>query len=132
VNNTNTWSCSTCDSGVVLKAVIDSSGARALVGYDSGYGALFVAYRGSENVQNWIDNVKFFKTAPYPDMPEVEVELGFYEWYTDLKTLVDSELESLKSTYKTSKVKITGHSAGGAVATLHAFDMARGEVSECV
>lgn len=128
VNSTNHWSCSTCDSNIVLSAVIEVNGARALVGYDGNYNALFVAYRGSSDIQNWIDNVRFLKTAPYSDMPDVKVEKGFYEWYTDLKPGVDNALETLKNTYSTSNVKITGHSAGGAVATLHAFDMARGEV----
>jgi hypothetical protein len=24
--------------------------------------------------QNWIDNIRFLKTSPYPDMPDVSVE----------------------------------------------------------
>jgi hypothetical protein len=73
VGDVNTWSCATCNDWISLEAVIEEGGGRALVGYDSSADALFVAYRGSEDIQNWIDNVKFFKTAPYPDMPEVEV-----------------------------------------------------------
>ena len=53
--------------------MIDNNGARALVGYDSDQDALFVAYRGSSNIQNWIDNVKFILTAPYSDLPSVKV-----------------------------------------------------------
>jgi hypothetical protein len=129
INSTSSWDCATCDSDIDLEAVIDNNGARALVGYDSDQDALFVAYRGSSNIQNWIDNAKFILTAPYSDLPSVKVEKGFYAWYTDLKSGVDTALESLKTKYSTSKIQLTGHSAGGAVATLHAFDIARGESS---
>jgi hypothetical protein len=37
--------------------VVSNKGARALVGMDTTTKNLFVAYRGSENIQNWIDNV---------------------------------------------------------------------------
>lgn len=123
------WTCPTCNSNIDLTSVIESKGGRALVGFDAGANNLFVAYRGSENIQNWIDNVKFFKTSPYPDMPDVEVEKGFWGWYTNLKDGVDSALAAAKTKYGCSEVAITGHSAGASVATLHAFDMARGESS---
>ena len=51
------WTCTTCDSGVILEAVVSNKGARALVGMDTTTKNLFVAYRGSENIQNWINNV---------------------------------------------------------------------------
>jgi hypothetical protein len=73
VNSTASWDCDTCDSGIVLKAVIEVNGALALVGYDKNQDALFVAYRGSSNIQNWIDNVKFSHTSPYSDLPDVKV-----------------------------------------------------------
>jgi predicted lipase len=125
----DSWSCSTCDSGISLEAVVENNGARALVGYDSKQDVLFVAYRGSSDIQNWIDNIQFAHTSPYSDLPDVSVEKGFYKWYTSLKDDVDSALLYSQSKFGTSKVKVTGHSAGGAAATLHAFDIARGESS---
>ena len=71
---TTEWSCPTCVDGVTLTRVIEINQERALVGYDSNTNSLFVAYRGTENPRNWLQNVRFLKTAPYSDLPEVKVE----------------------------------------------------------
>ena len=70
--------------------------------------------------------VKFFKTSPYPDMPDVSVELGFWEWYNDLLPGVAAALQAAAVKYGVYSVAVTGHSAGASCATLHAFDLARG------
>lgn len=132
---TSKWTCATCDSGVTVTADIYAGGGRALVGYDANLGTLFVSYRGSSNIRNWIDNIDAFFCAPFSDLPEVEVESGFYDWYSDLNdgtklsVSVPEALSSAASQYGTTKVTITGHSAGGACATLLAFEVARGYVS---
>jgi hypothetical protein len=73
IGSGDSWTCPTCDSSVILEAVVEALGGRALIGYDGYSASLFVAYRGSEDLLNWIDNVQFFKTAPYSDLPDVEV-----------------------------------------------------------
>ena len=123
------WACPTCDSGVQLEAVVEAKGGRALVGFDGTTNNLFVAYRGSEDIQNWIQNIKFFKVSPYPDTPSVEVEKGFWEWYQYLKPGVDAALMASASAHNVHTVSVTGHSAGAACASLHAYDLARGENS---
>ena len=37
---------------------------RALVGYNKEYNSTFVSYRGSENIKNWINNIKIKFTYP--------------------------------------------------------------------
>eukprot|EP00613_Pedinella_sp_CCMP2098_P045947 CAMPEP_0171838434 /NCGR_PEP_ID=MMETSP0992-20121227/12760_1 /TAXON_ID=483369 /ORGANISM="non described non described, Strain CCMP2098" /LENGTH=288 /DNA_ID=CAMNT_0012454815 /DNA_START=14 /DNA_END=881 /DNA_ORIENTATION=+ len=123
------WTCPTCNSDIILTDVLEQGGGRAIVGYDNSIASVFVAYRGSENIKNWIDNVKFLKTSPYADLPDVAVEKGFYKWYSGLKPLVDYALLEASQAYGSNEVSITGHSAGAAVATLHAFDMARGDAA---
>lgn len=103
-------------------------GARALVGCSAS--TFWVAYRGSSNVQNWADNLKFFKTRPYDDK-DIEVDKGFYDWYGALKSGVSDALVAAalhdprcaSAAESEWALTITGHSAGGAVATLHAFDV---------
>ena len=41
--SSSAWTCPTCDSGVTVEAVVENNGGRALVGFDSGQSALFVA-----------------------------------------------------------------------------------------
>ena len=87
---------------------------------------------------SWIDNIKILKTAPYPDEPDVKVEKGFYAWYQTLKNEVDQALfaaandpECISSLESSSdfRVAVTGHSAGGAVAMLHSYDLLHGDPS---
>ncbi|KAJ8601158.1 hypothetical protein CTAYLR_008273 [Chrysophaeum taylorii] len=118
---------SSLPEGATVTAVVSqtTSGGRAIVGYDTFDETVFVAYRGSENVQNWIENIKFIKTYPYEGYPDVGVEQGFYDWYADLNDagLLDAvkELASYSS-----NLKVTGHSAGAACATLLATDVSLG------
>lgn len=118
-------------SGAITTHVIEqaSSGGRALVGYDDFDNTIFVSYRGSSNLRNWIENAKFVKTKPYSSLPEVEVEQGFLDWYGDLnKAGLLAAVEEARATYGTNKLKITGHSAGAACATLLATDIGMGNV----
>ena len=59
-------------------------------------------------------------------MPDVSVELGFWEWYNYLLPGVTSALQETAKKYGVYTVAVTGHSAGASCATLHAFDLARG------
>lgn len=118
-------------SGAIVTHVTEqvSSGGRALVGYDDFDNTIFVAYRGSSNLRNWIENAKFIKTKPYSAFPDVETEQGFLDWYKDLnKAGLLAAVEEAGATYGTNKLKITGHSAGAACATLLATDVGMGTV----
>jgi len=120
------WTCATCDDGITVDSVVEADGGRALVGYDSGQSALFVAYRGSSDIQNWIDNIDAFFTAPYNELSDVKVEAGFWDEYTSLSGGVKEALASAATAHGTHDVVVTGHSSGGSCATLLAFDIARG------
>ena len=78
------WNCKVCDNPVILEKIIANNGGKALVGYHSTYDALFVSFRGSENIENWIDNIQFELLYPYEDdLSNVGIETGFYKvfWY---------------------------------------------------
>jgi hypothetical protein len=109
-----------------VTAALESDGGRVLVGYDSSTKTIFVSFRGSEDIRNWIENIKFFKTNPYEDLPDVEVEIGFNNWYTALRDAgLSDAIAAASSKYGTMSLTITGHSAGGSCATLMAFDVTR-------
>ena len=42
----------------ILEYDIDKNSMRAIVGYNYDYNSTFVAYRGSENIVNWINNIR--------------------------------------------------------------------------
>ncbi|KAH8064886.1 phospholipase [Aureococcus anophagefferens] len=110
------WACPTCVDRVDVHAIFDGGGGRAVVGYDEQEKTLFVAFRGSENVPNWINNLKFVKIHPWESLPDVGVDSGFFDWYLALRPGLLGNLTSAAARFKSSRVRLTGHSAGSAPA----------------
>ena len=77
--------------------------------YDSVDDTVVASFRGTENYEDWAYNLDSFKTAPYPNAPDVYVHEGFYEGYADMKDEVSRSLAALAEERGTKKVKITGH-----------------------
>ena len=123
VNNTLEWTCPSCTSDNILVQVIENRGSQSIIGVNKPTNAIFVAFRGSENFQNWINNMKISKTMPYSSYPDVAVEKGFYESYTYISSEIQECVLKLSANYNTNNVMITGHSLGGALAYLYAFDV---------
>ena len=114
------WSCLTCDTDTELLDIVENSGERALVAmYDH---TLWIGFRGSSNIQNWINNVQFSFVCPYTS-PTICVEKGFYTIYTNMYEDIHKVIE--KYTQYTQCIIFTGHSLGGAIATLFAYDMVK-------
>jgi hypothetical protein len=122
ITNTSTWNCITCDPNIKLEYVVENNGARALQGYDSNTETIFTAFRGSSNIQNWIDNIQISRVCPYNE-GEVCVEKGFYKAYNYLKPEIFNNLQTLSNKYNTNKLLITGHSLGAAESTLMTYDI---------
>ena len=122
VSSPSVWNCKTCDNLIKPDYVVENNGVRAIQGYDSKTKSLFTAFRGSSNIQNWIDNIKISKVNPYNDS-SISVEKGFYKAYSDVKEDLLYNVESLTAKYKTKSMEVVGHSLGGALATLFTYDM---------
>jgi len=123
------WNCSTCSNRVTPTGIVEeeTSGGRAIVGYDERDDTVFVSFRGSENLENWIENFKFVMTYPYENNASIGVAGGFYEWYSKLRDVGVADLVRDSLALSVSKsVKVIGHSAGGAVSVLLAYDIMRG------
>ena len=83
VSSTKEWNCITCESSIKPEYLVENNGARAIQGFDTQTNTLFVAFRGSSNIQNWIDNIQISKISPYNES-SIEVEKGFYKAYNYL------------------------------------------------
>ena len=122
MNPFSEWDCKTCDTNNDYEKLIDKSGMQVVLGYNQEYGAIFVGYRGSENIQNWISNLQVSKIYPYSD-ENIALEKGFYNLFQSLKQNVYSVIDNLIDKYETNQLFITGHSLGAALATINAFDV---------
>lgn len=122
ISDLDPWTCKTCDQQVELDYVVEDSGVRALQGYDGYSNTVFIAFRGSANIQNWIDNIQISKISPYNDT-SIEVSKGFYKAYNTIKPELFDNLPSLVDKYNTRRLLITGHSLGAAMATLMSYDI---------
>jgi hypothetical protein len=121
-NVIDTWTCATCDEDATVLNIIENEGEKALVGVYSNTGRLFVSFRGSTNIQNWIDNVQFSLTCPYQNNV-ICVETGFYKVFEAMMPQVEKAVASAATRYNIDTILYTGHSLGGAVATLMAYYM---------
>ena len=122
VSSVDQWNCPTCDPSVTLEYVVEENGSQAIQGFDSTTNTIFTAFRGSSNIQNWIENIQVKKIAPYTNT-SVEVEKGFYKAYNLIKPQIIENLGVLKNKYKTKQLFITGHSLGAAMVTLFGYDI---------
>ena len=102
---------------------IDSShDTQGYVGYTSSQSTIYVVFRGSESIKNWISNIDVITTS-YPLCDGCHVHKGFYNAQQGAIGDVISQVKALKEQFPSYSVMVTGHSLGAALATLTAADL---------
>ncbi|KAG7386841.1 hypothetical protein PHYPSEUDO_015151 [Phytophthora pseudosyringae] len=121
------WNCQPCGLVPPLEGVQVVEDAKdnfqGLVGYSRLYDALVVAFRGSMDVTNWLDNLTFLKRRAYKEFPGVMVHEGFYWAYRSVAPQVLATLGKLRKEHPHASLMVAGHSLGGAVAAICAFEL---------
>lgn len=79
------------------------------------------SFRGTETLQNWIEDLKVFKTDRKMSCTDCRVHEGFVDVWDSLASQALPALASLRRDYPSAPLTITGHSLGGAVAFLSAY-----------
>lgn len=95
---------------------------QGFVGYSQSNNAVIVSFRGSDNTKNWIDDFDFLQ-MPYMRCTGCLVHNGFYFGYLSISSLLKSQVELILSKYRGASIYVTGHSLGGALATVAALDL---------
>ncbi|EGD72617.1 hypothetical protein PTSG_04353 [Salpingoeca rosetta] len=125
------WSCKPCH-GAGLPALSDinvfyakKTSTYGYVGLDSVNKYIVVAFQGTHNLKQWIDDLKFMKTdLHYPGAgSDVKVHRGFYEAYQEVKGTVDRFVESTFRQNPNYRILVTGHSLGAALAAMCSLDL---------
>lgn len=109
------WSCSCCrllgsQSSVSLITNTSASLQGFFVPRDSVFGIPVVAFRGTTDLQNWIENLQVAKTTPIYGNSAVRVHEGFWNDFWSLR----DQIHALVNEYSVSDIFVTGHSLGGA------------------
>ena len=106
----------------VVNSMLAESNIFGLVAYNAAESTAIIAFRGTQTIWDWIEDLDAltFPYLPYPDAGDVH--MGFQLVYEHIR---QSTSDLLSTGCKgVSKILVTGHSLGGAVAMLGAFDIA--------
>ena len=125
ISSINAWSCGYCKSYPVqhVKAFNNAGGdLQMFTGYSTTLKGIILSFRGSSNIANWITNLSTNK-VDYPKCSGCKVHNGFYKAWQIAQSIVHSNIEDLRQLYRGAPIFITGHSLGGALATLAAVDV---------
>ncbi|KAK3945194.1 Alpha/Beta hydrolase protein [Diplogelasinospora grovesii] len=92
---------------------------RGFVAVDPAAQVVVVSVRGSSSIRNWVTDF-IFTQVPCPLTPGCLVHAGFYLAWTEISSVVLSAVQSATAAHPGYTVIATGHSLGGAVATIAA------------
>lgn len=118
------WNCAACGlhSSFQLYNVYTNSSlqSQAYSGYNPSTNRIVVAFRGSSNIQNWIQDLTFEKVPyyPYPTFngQAVAVHQGFFEEFNSYSARILRDMDVLIGKYPSAQLFVTGHSLGASVA----------------
>ena len=84
--------------------------------------AIVVSFRGTVDLKDWISNAKVLQ-RDYQNCKSCKVHTGFFNYYNSVHLQMLTKVSALSHAHPNSKVIVTGHSLGGAQATLAAVDL---------
>jgi hypothetical protein len=112
---------------VVTYVIYDAStDTEGYIGYLPSDNSIYVTFRGSSSILNWISDLDALKTS-YTSFPDCncQVHKGFYTAEQKVIGGVISEVKRLRGKYPSSALKVTGHSLGAALAQLTSMDLVK-------
>jgi hypothetical protein len=126
------YNCAGTANGTVLQSAIHDkfTTGGVLISYNQNLKSIFVSFKGTDTWQNWILDAILWKTTVAWTLPgsswkandEIKVHAGFAMLYNHLRNMVLDVTLELAEKWPNHEIVFTGHSLGGALATLAAVD----------
>lgn len=113
----DTWenSCIEIFKGVEVAPRFYSSNGSQAHSWIQG-GVFHLAFRGTEELNDVFADLNLQRTRLFENDPSILVHAGFLDYFNELKTDIQAELKASVNQFHT--IQVTGHSLGGAVATI--------------
>ncbi|KAJ1949980.1 hypothetical protein EC988_004558 [Linderina pennispora] len=132
VVNSKAWDCPiSCQTAATAGTVVYHQWAD-VVGANVGYVAykestkeIIISFRGSQTLFDWITNADFGQDAWPSSVSGSKVHSGFLDAHKAQASTIQAKIAELVAKYPTFNIVFTGHSLGGALASIGAADLAR-------
>lgn len=120
------WTCAECKKVDRLTDVIiinnHETDIHGYVGYHKGLNRVVVAWRGTIDARNWIEDFGY-KKIPYIRCKSCEVHAGFFAAWESVANQTEKHVGELLTKYSTAQITVTGQSLGGALSTFCAIEL---------
>ncbi|CAO3614378.1 unnamed protein product [Mucor hiemalis] len=121
------WSCTNCktyvpDGKIIVTFDTPKYDIAGFVLRSDSQKTIYLVFRGSSSLENWVVNLSFGKTN-YTPVSGAQVHQGFYNSYKEAATYFFAQLQAQHATYPGYTIAVTGHSLGAAQALLAGMDL---------
>ena len=117
--------------GFVVTKTIDHPKSKVIgyIGYLPSDNSIYIAFRGSDSVNNWISDMEVSRVN-YTSFPECncQVSKGWYNAEQSVFPEVLMEVRALQMKLPDYSVKVTGHSYGAAMSQLVSMDLIANDI----
>ncbi|CUS15272.1 unnamed protein product, partial [Tuber aestivum] len=102
-----------------------SADTTGIVARDDTRRTITVVFRGSMSLRNWFTNIQLLWKDASVFCPNCKLHSGFYNAFINAFPPILTSVNSLRAQYPSYKLVVTGHSLGGALATITATEFRR-------
>ncbi|CAG8513753.1 7018_t:CDS:2 [Paraglomus occultum] len=127
--NVTNWDCGKACRGDTTGTRLIKFFSKSKPNDNNGYVAvndqfksIIVAYRGTADIQSFIEDIKFLET-PFPGVPGAKVHAGFLAVYNDTREEITQIVKDQVAQNPGYNVISVGHSLGGSLALFQTLDL---------